>query len=78
MQMPEIGATVQIEPAPEHCPAGATRSNVIADPSTGRFLSVKGEEVRWNTHHITRLRAGEIRIVVKPAPVAATVAVKEK
>ncbi len=71
MRMPEIGETVQIEPAPEHCPKGATRSNVIADPHTGRFLSVGVSSVAWTTHHIERLRQGEIRLVpaatAKPA-----------
>lgn len=61
--MPEQGEKVKIIPAPQHCPAGASRSMVIADPSSGRFLNVAGETVEWNQHHAERLRQGEIVIV---------------
>lgn len=64
----EYGTEVKVRPTAAHCPKGAERSMVIADPTTGRFLPVKGETVRWSTHHAERLRHGEIEIVVEAHP----------
>lgn len=61
--MPDIGDKVYIRP---------TMQRVLADSSSGRFLSDAGEEVVWTAHHMERLKHGEIAIVAAsssaPAP----------
>lgn len=59
----QYGDEVRVRPTAAHCPKGASRSNVIADPHTGRFMPVAGELVRWSVWFETRRRHGEIEIV---------------
>jgi hypothetical protein len=78
--MLEYGVEVKVKPTAAHCPAGATRSSVIADPHTGRFMACAGETVKWTSFHAERFRQGEIEFVVeaKALPVKAPTTVEVK
>ncbi len=75
--MPAIGEKVRIKPAPQHCRPKAPNSGVLADPHTGRFLPVDGEDAIWTAHHAERLKHGEITVEEIPAAAPAKAPVKE-